>query len=274
MNEIVKYNNIMNEMQFFKFTAMDYNFLMGLCSKLKEKGDSEIILSFQEIKDIVSYDSKNTTARFICDLDRMNVKLMNVTCKLDTEDELIRFVLFPTFVIKKSAELLKVSVNPQFSFVLNELTRNFTRFELAEFIELDSKYSKSLYRLLKQFRTTGIYKVSIDDFRKKMDVPEKYTNNRVMDKIINPSLEEIKKYFVGLECVPKYSRKRGSPLEGFEFTWQAEARKKPELPDQSQKKEQKKPKKQNKWVANAGNREHDANYFTDIERVHAKKGEE
>lgn len=58
-----------------------------------------------------------------------------------------------------------VSVNKRFDFFLNELTSNFTRFELEEFTNLESKYSKAMYRLLKQWRTVGKKEWSIEDFR-------------------------------------------------------------------------------------------------------------
>ena len=45
---------------------------------------------------------------------------------------------------------LTVSVNSRFSFLLNDLTSQFTRFELAEFTALRSSYAKECYRRLEQ----------------------------------------------------------------------------------------------------------------------------
>ena len=50
-----------------------------------------------------------------------------------------------------------VAVNPRFSFLLNDLTSQFTRFELAEFTALKSSYAKETYRRLKQYRQTGVW---------------------------------------------------------------------------------------------------------------------
>lgn len=50
---------------------------------------------------------------------------------------------------------LEIEVNPKFEYIVNELTKNFTGFKLEEFIALSGKYTKTLYRLLKQFRKTG-----------------------------------------------------------------------------------------------------------------------
>ena len=183
MNEIVKYDNYMNKLYFKKFKSVEYDLLMTLCTKLRDKDTNTIILSFAEIKKIIQ-DTKHTNENFIECLKSMNEKLMKITCSLETETEIIMFVLFPTFVINVKQQILTVAVNEKFKFILNELVKNFTRFDLTEFIGLNSKYSKTLYRLLKQYRTTGIYEVKIDDFRNKMDCPVSYSTKYIMDKII------------------------------------------------------------------------------------------
>lgn len=47
-----------------------------------------------------------------------------------------------------------MKVNEDFLYILNDLTKNFTLFELQEFNNLVCIF-KNLYRLLKQFKTTG-----------------------------------------------------------------------------------------------------------------------
>lgn len=134
------------------------------------------------------------------------------------------FVLFTTFKIDRKRQLLKISVNKDFKFILNELVKNFTRFDLHEFIKLDSKYSKTLYRLLKQYRSTGRYEVGIEKFKEIMDSPNSYSNKHIMDKIIKASINELnsKSYFQNLTCIPKYAHRRGRPVIGYIFTFTPE----------------------------------------------------
>jgi len=225
MNEIVKYDNYMNSLKFTGFTAMDFNFLMMLCNKLRDKDISKVTISFNEIREKTNY-TQCAIKQFVSDLKRMNEKLMKITCSLRTESEIIMFVLFPTFVINLDEQTLTVSVNEKFRFILNELIKNFTRFELDEFVQLDSKYSKTLYRLLKQYRTTGQYEVSLEDFRTKMDCPSVYTNKRFMQSVIAPALKELKskEYFKNLVCTVQYAHKRGCPVIGYTFTFLPEER--------------------------------------------------
>ncbi len=221
MNEIVKYDNYMNSLRFTGFTVTDFNFLMALCSRMRDKDITEITIPFEELRLKTAY-TRTSIQKFRADLERMNEKLMRVTCKLRTETKTIMFVLFPTFEIDMEKQELTVVVNEKFKFILNELVKNFTRFDLKEFIKLDSKYSKSLYRLLKQFKSTGILEISLNEFRGKMDIPSTYTNRDVMSKVINPTLEELQNYFQNLQCTVKYEHKRGKPVSGYIFTFTPE----------------------------------------------------
>lgn len=221
MNEVVKYDNYMNSLKFTSFTVTDFNFLILLCSKMRDKDTTEITISFEELRQKANY-TRTSIQQFVSDLERMNDKLMKVTCKLRTKTEIIMFVLFPTFKINLDNQTLTVRVNEEFKFILNDLVKNFTRFDLGEFIKLDSKYSKTLYRLLKQYRTTGRYEVQLDDFRRKIDCPASYSTKYIMDKIIKPVLKELQNYFTDLQCTVKYAHKRGKPVEGYIFSFKPE----------------------------------------------------
>jgi len=225
MNEVVKYDNYMNGLKFAEFTAVDFNFLMLLCSKLRDKGTSKITISFEEIREKTGY-TRTALKKFASDLERMNEKLMRVTCKLRINSEIIMFVLFPTFRIDLDKQLLTVSVNEEFKFILNELIKNFTRFDLAEFVELNSKYSKSLYRLLKQYRTVGRYEITLENFRDKMDIPKSYSTKDVTRKVLSVTLNELKThgFFENLECTVQYAHKKGCPIIGYTFTFKPEER--------------------------------------------------
>lgn len=227
MNEIVKYDNYMNSLKFTGFTMTDFNFLMLLCSKIRDKDIAELTISFDELRSKTGY-TQHPIKQFVSDLKRMNDKLMKITCSLETETEIIMFVLFPVFKINLENQMLTVRVNEEFKFILNNLIKNFTRFELKDFIELQGKYSKTLFRILKQFKSTGILEISLNDFVTKMDIPKSYRIKDITDKVVNPSLKELQHYFTDLKCTVQYAHKRGRPVEGYIFTF------KPEKPVQTE----------------------------------------
>ena len=78
-----------------------------------------------------------------------------------------QFTLFNKFKVDGDTQILYVSVNEEFFFLLNQLTSNFTRFELKEFVTLKSSYAKEFYRRMKQFKYTGVWIVSIEEFKNK-----------------------------------------------------------------------------------------------------------
>ena len=221
MNEIVKYDNYMNSLNFKGFTSTDFNFLMVLCSKLREKDVTEIVVSFEELRLKTGY-KQTAINRFVSDLERMNKKLMEITCSLKTDSKIIMFILFTTFEIDIENQLLIVSINQKFRFILNDLLKNFTRFELDEFVGLESKYTKNLYRILKQYRSTGYYETDIKNFRKMMDIPDSYENRDITSKIIGNCLKELDGYFQNLRCNTKYAYKRGRPVTGYIFAFTPE----------------------------------------------------
>lgn len=229
MNEVVKYHNCMNSLKFTNFTAVDFNFLMALCSRMKNQDINKLVFSFEELRKITGY-TRTSLKVFANDIMKMNEKLMKMNCRLEQDDEIIQFVLFPTFATNIKKQTLTVAVNEQFTFILNELIKNFTRFDLSEFVKLDSKYSKTLYRLLKQFKTTGKFEVTLNDFKAKIDCPKAYNNKQLMQNIINPSLKELQNYFTDLQCTVQYAHKRGNPVEGYIFTFKPEKISKSELP--------------------------------------------
>ena len=228
MNELVKYQNDMNQLSFKGFTQTSMNMFMALCSKVKDRGTKDLVLDFGYIKKISRYDEKKLTKEdFVKDLTKMNEQLMSVNCKIITENKIIMFVLFPTFVIDEEKETLTVAVNEKFEWLLNDMSR-YTIFELEEYVDLKSKYAKNLYRLMKQWRCDGEFTFhNIENFRELMDVPTTYTNKYMMERCVNVAIEEISKLdksFNGFKCTPEYWRKRGKPLKSLTFTWEPDER--------------------------------------------------
>ena len=66
--------------------------------------------------------------------------------------------------INSNEQFINIGTNPKFEHLINNLTHNFTKLELTELTSLISSYSKTAYRLLKQFRTTGYAIFEIDKF--------------------------------------------------------------------------------------------------------------
>ena len=158
----------------------------------------------------------------------MYKKLISLSIRIETEDKIINFVLFTKYEILKKQKTILIKINEEFKFLLNKFINNFTRFELNEFISLKSSYSKEIYRRLKQFKHTGIWKVRIDNFRKLLNIPEKYRISEIDKKVFKISIEELNKYFDNFEII---KIKKGRKIEYIEFKFTPEKKYKEDIAD-------------------------------------------
>lgn len=203
--EVVRYNNDLNNKTYLKnFNALELNFFMAICSKLKKQGTNEVIFSFNELKKKIEYDTSHNTDNFINKLRSTNRKILNSICEIETKDYIDQFVLFPTFRISKKTGTLTVRINQDYAYLLNDFS-NFTEFGLANFIKLSSKYVKLLYKELMQFKSTGKLFLTIEDFRKKLDIPDSYSFSKIRDRILVPSFKDFSFIFKKFKVVVLYN---------------------------------------------------------------------
>lgn len=218
MNEIVKYHkDFENKLVLKNFTASELNFLMAICTKVRDKKEDEIIFTFNELKKLTKWDNNNSSL-FVKNLENTNKKLMALNFRIEDEKEIVQFVLFPTFRVNKDSKTLIVRVNKDFSYLLNNLSNNFNWYQLNDFTSLKSKYSKLLYKELMLFKDTGYRIFKIEDFRKKLDIPEKYRMTHINEYVLNPIKEDLKQIFSKFEIV-KIKNGRDITQIRFNFTY-------------------------------------------------------
>lgn len=221
MKEIVTYSNDLNKKLIFKdFSPLELNVFMSLCARAKGQGIQSICFTFTELKkmaDCTYLTNKELEEKLIV----MNEKLSKLTWDIRIGNESVMFVLFTTFRINEDENTLRISVNSDFAYLINNFSREFTRFELEEFTSLQSKYAKHLYRLLMQYKQTGKFFITALDLRERMDCPIKYSNTVFNAKCVKVAVEEINKRCptMDLEYEPVYGDTKGNPLLSFNFTF-------------------------------------------------------
>lgn len=213
MNEIVKYHNNFNSVALKNFNGVEIDLLMAICSKLKNEDINEIKLEFSDLRRMINSKHRGEL-RFIQNLEQMYKKLLNLSIRIETEDKITNFILFTKYEILKKQKIIIIKINEEFKFLLNKLINNFTRFELNEFISLKSNYSKEIYRRLKQFKNTGIWKIKMNNFRELLNIPEKYRMSEIDKKVLKISMEELNKYFNNFKII---KIKKGRKIEFLEF---------------------------------------------------------
>ena len=219
MNEVVKYHNELNAVNFTRFKAVELDLLLSICAKIRDQGVQTVVYSFDQLRELTKYTA-TANKSFVNDLRSTYKKLIGLTFCIGTEERFTEFVLFTEYTIDAKVQTITIGVNQKFSFVLNDLTANFTRFELAEFVDLKSKYSKNLYRLLKQYKSTGRLYLPIDEFRTKLDIPETYKMFNIDQKVLDPITRELTPLFEGFKIEKvKNMQKRGHPVKQINFTF-------------------------------------------------------
>lgn len=214
----VKYQNQLNLIPLKNFNAKQMDLFFSLCARMKNKGLSKIKFSFEELRELSDYKMTATNA-FIGDLERLYKNMLGLSYREESENKIKYFVLFTGFEIDKKNKFIEVSVNQDLESVINGLTSEFSKFELSAFTSIRSTYAKTLFRLLMQYRSTGFYTVSIEEFKEIMNVPKSYTQMGQIDqKVITPAMKELHKYFDDLELT-KIKAKKGNKIARLEFSF-------------------------------------------------------
>ena len=219
MDTIVKYNNQFNQVALRNFSSQELDLLISISSKVREKGTEIIEFTFFELKKYINLKSKHSNVEFMKNIINVNRKLLALNFTFINGNVIEQFTLFNKFKVDGDTQILYVSVNEEFFFLLNQLTSNFTRFELKEFVTLKSSYAKEFYRRMKQFRSTGFWKCNIEEFRNLLDIPEKYRIVDIDKYVLKPVVKELgEKYNLQIEKKYGFNGGRGrSRVIGFEF---------------------------------------------------------
>lgn len=260
MNEIVKYHNNLNKIQLPSFTEQEQNILFTILHKVQNKNTESIRLFREDILQGIEFQSWEHLTQVIDSVKNKFFKanfqyivetqttIIDTTINLFKKMEIHYTKRNPNDGHDKSKLFLHIDlqVNEEFEYILNKITANFTRFELAEFINISGKYAKTLYRLLKQYRSTGFLKIEWAEFIRIMDIPECYNMCDIEKQILRPAIKELTKErtlfdsrripFENLQYkkIKGNGRGRGGNVIGIEFSYTPQIKEAQELTKEQQ----------------------------------------
>lgn len=217
---MIKYHNNLNKIALKGFNQRELGIFFAICSIMKEKGIQELEITFSELERIVgiSFKDKSELVDYIRNMSR---KLLDLKIESSENGVFINFVLFRTLITDTNTEKLTIRVNEDFSYILNDLTKHFTLFELKDFNQLNSIYAKHLYRLLKQFKYTGMFRIEISEFRRLFDIPMSYRMTDINRRVLTPAMKEVSQFFTSLTLIKE---KEGKNIKYLKFTFDKEKR--------------------------------------------------
>ena len=226
-NEIVKYHHELNTIPLRKFTPVEMNLFFSIVSRMREKGDKTVRFSFDQLKDLSNYKA-TANVRFVEDLKATYEKILSLRFGRRSESGLSydMFVMFTEFKINGDVEnpYVDIRIYEKALPLLNNLDE-WVRYSLQQFNELQSSYAKTMFRLLKQYRTKGFAYFSKEDFHELLDIPKSYKQPDIDKRVIKPIRQELTAIFKGLTIKKKYGKGRGKPVIGYQFTFKPEIKK-------------------------------------------------
>jgi plasmid replication initiation protein len=221
-SEIVVHNEF-NEVSMRQWTAKEMDLFIAIVSKVMNKKQDVVTLDTEELRTIIS-EKKN--------LDRWKETVVSVVNKIGElkyhsyTDKAYSLVFpFSKFDVFFDEKKIEVKVSEHFEKIINVILKNgeFTFYELEEFVQIKSTYAKTMYRHLKQWRTTGKAEFSIERFREMLDVPESYTSGEVTRRVVLQIMKELSPFFEDLEYKVVKGSGRGTPIKSYVFKFKKQS---------------------------------------------------
>ena len=252
MNKIVKFHNDLNNIKFSSFRAVEFDLFFAILYKLKDKQEEEIILTFEELKKLSEY-KKTQNKYFIDSLIEINQNLLSIKLNFKnyTEGLYIGATFFTYYEINEQEKTLSISVNRKLTYLINDLTKNFTQLELKKMSQMSSKYSKIIFRFLKQYdntkNNTNFWEIEINEFKELLNIPSSYLMANIDTRILKPALSELSPLFYNLKLIKK---KRGRKIDRLRFEWNTETVEMKKKNENEQKKSEVESKRKYRIVEN------------------------
>lgn len=216
-----KYNLIhhkdFHNLQLQNYSVKERAVFLTLCLKVMEQEDDVVVFDITELAKISNYAPRKKGDNIILFLKELNDKLKTMEVMQIKENGGFKsIILFPTFEVNPTSGKVKIRVNPDYKYLLNHLKAPYTIQALIEYSELKSGYSQLMYSLLKCWNKAKKLKISLEDFRSELGVPEGYSISVIDKRVLAPIMKELPKIFYNLK-VEKI--KTGRSVSGFLFTW-------------------------------------------------------
>jgi len=223
-NEIVKHHSELNTIPLRSFTAVEMNLFFSIVSRMRDKNNQVVRFTFPQLKELSNYKA-TANKNFLNDLRSTYTKLIRLNFGRTSKSGLRfeAFVMFTDFDINGEAEepYVDIKLHKKALPLLNELD-SWVRYSLQQFNDLQSSYSKTMFRLLKQFRTTGFAYFTKEDLHELLDIPKSYNQGTIDQRVFSPIRKELTPLFRGLTIKKKYGKGRGKPVIGYQFSFKPE----------------------------------------------------
>lgn len=170
------------------YSKCEMDLLMIIFAAVRDIYTEDVVLTYGFLRDTAGFGPVSNRRMFDM-LEKTNAKTeaaiaRRFSVNSNGKRSSIKMAIFPVFEQSEATALLRIAVNPEFTYLFNELNEGgWTSFELEEFLKLKSKYSKRLYRHLKIWKTVGKVTLSMEDIRDIIGLPTSYEPKTIGSKM-------------------------------------------------------------------------------------------
>ncbi|MCQ2946861.1 replication initiation protein, partial [Helicobacter pylori] len=206
----ITYHNNANKVNLGKLSEREANLLFAIFQRLKDQGNTLMRFEPQDLKRMIMVKSNLTNRQLLQVLKNLLDNISGANFWIIREhvengeiyEDHTSYMLFKQFEIRihkptQTIEYLDVQLNDSYQYLLNNLGMGgqYTSFNLLEFQRVRGKYAKMLYRLLKQYKSTGILSVEWSQFRELLDIPKDYDMRSIDNFVLKIALKELHKIY-------------------------------------------------------------------------------
>jgi len=214
-NAIVTKANALIEAS-YNLTLNEQRIILACAAKLDGRNqmpkDAVFVLSVEEFIDLFGSDPKNAYA----EMEEAATKLYERDIRRieGTTRKRLRWVYMAEY--KKGDGKVRLGFSPEIAPYLTMLHKRFTSYKLEEVASLRSAYAIRLFEMLVQFSETGIFVVSVADFKQRLGLDEKYDRfSNLKARVIDPAVKDLVTK-TSLDIVWQ-GVKKGKTVERLEF---------------------------------------------------------
>lgn len=202
--DMLVYSNDLRLLTLPKMSSFELKVFIGLLYNLQGKGRNEARIFYNELK-LGRIESRQYLTEAMDSLQKKFATYAINTTK-ETPTHIIKTItlFFKKIEIhytkenpndgydtSKLFECIDVQINEEFVPLINELTREFTQVEMEEVMGLLSARNVLFYLDLKTCKETGKFYITLDRFKARYHIPEKYRIRDIDREIFAPMLKEL-----------------------------------------------------------------------------------
>ena len=219
--DMVKYHNDLNRLNMATLKEKELELFYAICLKLKEKGIEEITIDISDFKKEFNISNKIDKARFREYIKSVHKKFSELKYTIETEKEIETIIFFKKFKTDLEANKMIITVNKEYSYILNNIVSYYTQFNFREYQSLKSKYSKILMPRLAQWNSVKKIEFLKEDLFEILGVPKscREKTSNFNNKVLTPIKTELPKVFYNLKVNPIKKATAKNEIKSYLFSW-------------------------------------------------------